>query len=320
MLNTIFKDKFNFTYNYFSALLDLINTNERNFPQSLIFEGSDTIGQYLFSLELARILNCKGDKSQNCDCINCRWIRDFSHPSINIVSQIHFKGENDETKTVISVAQAKRIEQALALTSEYHRFFIFFSSKNRTYSDIEKDTFFKDFKSLGYKDKIDYEINPLNFSTFNIMTPNALLKSIEEPPKNTTFIFLTKSKEEILSTIVSRCLVFKLSGNNTVTIKNSNEMNNIFSHYPDINFQNCFEISDNILSFIKENESTLEVVLNSFIDYLLNLIKSNLDNTMFYQKVQNDIDFINQAIKETRTLLSDKIVIENLMLKIIRGH
>ena len=61
MINTYFKDKFPFAYNYFSTLLELVKNKQRQFPQALIFEGADTENQYLFALELARILNCKKD-------------------------------------------------------------------------------------------------------------------------------------------------------------------------------------------------------------------------------------------------------------------
>lgn len=313
MINTYFKDKFPFAYNYFSTLLELVQNKQRQFPQALIFEGADTENQYLFALELARILNCKNNNEKNCDCINCKWIKSFSHPAVNNVSQIHFKGENDETKTVISVKQAKRIEQALSLSSDYHRFFIFFSSKEKTYEDNELN----DFKTLGYDCSINFSIEPLEYSTFHTTTPNALLKSIEEPPKNTTFIFLTKSKEDILQTIVSRCQSFKLSSKKkTLSYK---EIYPIVSDYPNIDYYKALEISDNLQKYIKEN-SFIELVLNQFLEFLKELIKQNDFNIELLRKIKKDIDFINHAIKQSKASISDKIVLDTLMLKIARGY
>ena len=37
---------------------------------------------------------------------------------------------------------------------------------------------------------------------------NRLLKLIEEPPENTTFIFLVENTEKVLNTILSRCQIF----------------------------------------------------------------------------------------------------------------
>ena len=164
MLDKFFENKFPFVFSYFSTLLEFVEKKERKFPQSLIFEGTDTKTQYLFALELARILNCLNDKSSSCDCINCKWIKTHSHPAVNNVSQIHFKGEGDEAKTVISVKQAREIEKSLTLSSDYHRFFIFFSSGEKEYLENE----LRCFEKLGYDLNINFSIEPLNYSTFHL--------------------------------------------------------------------------------------------------------------------------------------------------------
>ncbi len=306
-----FKNKYPFTSKYFDELLSFAKEGKRNFPQAIIFEGADTKIQYLFSLELARILNCENFRDENCGCINCKWIKTYTHPAVNIVSQIHFKGENDETKTVISTAQAHQIEKSLALSSDYHRFFIFFSSKKtEDYNDL------KDFRKLGYLDSIDYTIEPLDFTTFHPSTPNALLKSIEEPPKNTTFIFLTKSKEDILSTIVSRCNVFKLGASDNK--KQYPLLNELIPNYPNISYSEALEISQNLEQLSKEDSP--EKILNNMMGALLQLLKENRNSLLLNEKINKDIKFISHAIKSKRANMSDKIIFETLMLKIARGY
>ena len=311
MLNSIFNNKFPFAYNYFSELLNFVFENKRDFPQGLIFEGADTKTQYLFALELARILNCVGDKSQNCDCINCRWIKSHSHPAINNVSQIHFKGEGDESKTVISAKQAREIEKNLMLSSDYHRFFIFFSSGEKEYEPFE----LVDFQNLNYLTDINFSIEPLNFNTFHTTTPNALLKSIEEPPKRTTFIFLTKSREEILPTIVSRCQSFKLSG--LKERLNYNDILPLISDYPNLNYKTAFEISENFQKYLKETNIQLEIVLNKILEYLKDLIKQN---PQVSSKIINDIKITNDAIKQKHANMSDKIILDTMLLRLTRGY
>ncbi|MBQ4646647.1 MAG: hypothetical protein IJB79_04805 [Candidatus Gastranaerophilales bacterium] len=311
MINPLFQNKFPFSANYFSELLSLVFENKREFPQALIFEGADTKMQYLFSLELARILNCIGDKSSNCDCINCKWIKTHSHPAINNVSEIHFKGEGDESKTVISAKQAREIEKALMLSSDYHRFFIFFSSGEKEYDPFE----LMDFQNLNYSTDINYSFNPLNYGTFHQTTPNALLKSIEEPPKRTTFIFLTKSREEILPTIVSRCQVFKLSG-----LREKIDYSNIatmFSLYPNFGYKDAFDISQNFQNYIKENNEILENVLNKMLVYLMELLKQNLSMN---DKIKRDIAIINDAIKHKKANMNDKIILDTMFLRMARGY
>ncbi len=314
MLNKMFRNKFPFAYNYFSNLLELVEQNKRNFPQAIIFEGTDTKMQYLFALELARILNCKKDKTNNCDCINCKWIKSHSHPAINNVSQIHFKGEDDESKTVISAKQAREIEKALTLSSDYHRFFIFFSSREKEYEENELECFEK----LNYSQDINFSIEPLTYNTFHPTTPNALLKSIEEPPIRTTFIFLTKAREDILPTIVSRCLVFKLSGQKE-NLK-FDEIIPLLQNYPNINYTNAFDISLNFQNYMKETNKTLDNILNEFLEYLVYLLKQNIENIDYYQKINNDILITNEMIKYSKANINDKIVLDTLFLRIARGY
>ena len=144
---------------------------------------------------------------------------------------------------------------------------------------------------MGYTTEIDFEIKPLNHTTFSRTTLNALLKSVEEPPKNTTFIFLTKSKEDIIPTIVSRSVVFKLSSQKQN--QNYNLISNIISKYPNIKFEDVYEISDEILKFLSDNQLKLEDFLNMFLLYLKDMLLANCSNDVFWNfAIKNYSDFI----------------------------
>lgn len=307
MINEFFKEKSPFCYKYFSILLDQIKENKRTFPQSIIFEGSDTKLQYLFSMELARILNCTSDEN----CTNCKWIKSFSHPAVNNVSQIHFKPDNDTTTTLISVKQAGEIENTLKITSDYHRFFIFFSSKEYKYDDFE----LSDFEKLGYSTQIDFSIEPLEISTFHPTTLNALLKSVEEPPKNTTFVFLTKSRENILPTITSRSLIFKLSSNSPFVT--DEKIKELAQFYFELDFKNAYEISEKIINFSIENQIDTKTTLSEITCYLKDLIRQNPTS---YTKIFNDIKIINGAIKMINSKVNEKNALETMLFRLIRGY
>lgn len=310
MINEMFKNKVPFVYDYFSNLLDLINQNKKTFPQAIIFEGMDTKLQFLFSLELARILNCKETKEPICSCTNCRWIKNLEHPSVNLVSQIHFKPDGDETKTVISVKQANLIEKTLTFSSDYYRFFIFFSSAlEQNNNEI--------FEKYGINKEIDFKIEPIENKTFNPNALNALLKSVEEPPKNTCFIFLTKSKEDILQTIVSRCQIFKI-GKGVEKIDYS-QIQELIKDYFKITYDNAFDISSSLLDFAKENEIDAKVILNMLLSYLETILKENVENNGIYLKLSYDIKLVNLALKQLRASINEKIVFDSLFLSIAKG-
>ena len=185
----LLSDRYPFLTNYFTEAL---NSTTRPLPQSILFYGNDLEAQYTLSREIARILNCKNDKSDNCECLNCKWIRENSHPAVITVSRIDNKPEDDDSKTVISIKQSAMIKETLMSASEFHRVFIF----------CDKDD--------------DGNIAGLNQMNFQAETANSLLKIIEEPQPGVTFIFLTRYIDDLLSTIISRSQCFFVpSGRNT---------------------------------------------------------------------------------------------------------
>lgn len=118
----LLSDKYPFLTEYFTRAL---STNVRALPQSILFYGNDADAQFTFATEIARLLNCTSDKSDNCECLNCRWIRENSHPAVLTISRIDNKPDDDDSKTVISIKQSQMIKEALVSASEFHRVFIF---------------------------------------------------------------------------------------------------------------------------------------------------------------------------------------------------
>ena len=100
----LLSDKYPFLTNYFTQAL---SANNRALPQSILFYGSDFEAQYTLATEIARLLNCKNDKADDCECLNCKWIRENSHPAILTISRLDNKPDDDESKTVISIKQEK---------------------------------------------------------------------------------------------------------------------------------------------------------------------------------------------------------------------
>ena len=102
-----------------------INNPDKNIAHCILLYGNDLNAQYEVALEAARMLNCKGSHTPDCDCLNCRWIRENNHPEVRTISKVDNKPSDDDAKTVISIAQARMIKNDLLITSEYHRVLIF---------------------------------------------------------------------------------------------------------------------------------------------------------------------------------------------------
>ncbi len=304
MISDIFKKKSEFITNYFETLFKL----KKRFPQSIIFEGSNTLEGYFFTLEIARILNCERKKEPACNCTNCRWIRENNHPSIITVTPIDFK--EDDSKTVISVKQIEKITALISESSDYHRFFIFSGAKNEPLNEIQQEKI-SDFKKAGYfLNKEDWYPCSLTTKILANEASNALLKSTEEAPDKTTFVFLADSKENIISTIVSRSLTFKLPFDNKKTFIDTTEF---FKNYPDCPIEEALETGYKLLE--KQSGENLDIIniLDSCQEYLKELLKNNINLSSI---IINDIKKFQIAKKQIISLVSPKNAIESLFISL----
>lgn len=87
-----------------------------------IFTGNNTNDMLFLAKETARILNC-ANKTEDCTCVNCSWIRQDTHPAVILM---------EPEKTVITINQARELKQSLFVSSQYHRVIIFPKSDYKT--------------------------------------------------------------------------------------------------------------------------------------------------------------------------------------------
>jgi hypothetical protein len=105
-------------------------------------------------------------------CLNCQWIAKDSHPQ----AWLFLDGEGKSNK--IPVEKVRLLTEELSKTSSYVRLVV-----------------------VPHSDEV----------TFHRPAANALLKSIEEPPKDCLFLFFADSPDDVLATIVSRCQVVPMA-------------------------------------------------------------------------------------------------------------
>jgi len=252
----LLSDKYTFLTEYFT---DIINSKRHSLPQSILFYGNDFEAQYTLATEIARLANCSGDKSDNCNCINCSWIRENSHPSVMTISKIDNKPEDDDSKTVISVRQSAMIKELLMTDSEFHRFFIF----------CDRDD--------------DGNISGLNNTNFKADTANSLLKIIEEPQSEITFIFLTRYIDDLLPTIVSRSQCFFVPALGEVKYDYSSIAGQ-FENYWDFDRKDVFDISQKLQDIAKDKG--LNKVLDDIQNYIFITLKNNPKNTVLIKHIE----------------------------------
>ena len=277
----LLSDKYEFLTDFFEKSI----ANSK-LAHSLLFYGNDLNSQYTMAIEIARLLNCIGDKSDDCQCLNCKWIREGTHPAVLTISRKDSKSEDDSTKTVISIKQAEMVRNMLVTASDYHRVFIF----------CDRDD--------------DNNIQGLNKFNLQDAVANSLLKSIEEPASDVTFIFLTQDKSDLISTIVSRCQCFFLP----TKIRreyNFDLIRDVFENYWEIKRSQVFNLSEKLLNL--SSEVAVNVILEQMQNYILTVLKSNPQTIRFI----DDIRAIEKAKTEFNIGMKPEIIFDELCLNLI---
>ncbi|MBE7705745.1 MAG: hypothetical protein E7Z91_00660 [Cyanobacteria bacterium SIG30] len=303
-MNKIFEKKFGIIAKYFNTLFE----ENKKFPQAIVFESLDIFGQYFFALELARILNCMQEKKEDCTCTNCNWIKENKHPAIVTVSQIDFKEEGDTSKTVISIKQARKIINNLTQSSDFHRFFIFLDAKKGEMENHIRKQYEK-WNDLGFElPDENWVPSFITNKTFHNSVPNALLKSIEEPPERTTFIFLTKNREDLINTITSRAMIFKLPCEKFDF--DYSEIATFLEKYPNLDLEDAFTISEQLQEFSKEKDLLSREILNMIEQYIGNFLLNNPHS----EKIKNDLKNVQKAKRRINASMTQKNVFESLFI------
>ena len=280
----LLSDKYPFLTNYFTQAL---NSTNHPLPQSLLFYGNDLESQYKLAKEIARLLNCQKNKDDDCDCLNCKWIKENSHPAIMTISRMDNKPEDDDSKTVISIKQSALIKETLVNSSEFHRVFIF----------CDRDD--------------DGNIAGLNQFNFQAETANSLLKIIEEPQPGVTFIFLARYIDDLLSTIISRSQCFFVPSKENINYDFSC-IQSVFENYWEFERKDIFDVSQKLQDLSKD--IPVVTILESIQNYILNILKTNTKQVEFIKH----IEMIEQAKKQAKLGIRPANLFDDLCLKLIK--
>ena len=161
--------------NYFDNFINLVRKNQ--IPNALLLTGPKGIGKSTFAFHFINYL-FSIDEDEKYSVSN-HTINENNASYKQIIQDTHpnfFLLENENAGKDIKVDQIRNLINFL-----------------------NKSTYSKNLKIV----LID------NAENLNINSSNALLKSIEEPPKNTFFFIIHDSSSQILSTVKSRCLEYK---------------------------------------------------------------------------------------------------------------
>ena len=281
----LLSDKYPFLTDYFTKMA---SSENHAYPQSILFYGNDFEAQYTLAKEIARLLNCKEDRSDKCTCLNCKWINENTHPAVMTISKSDNKPEDDDSKTVISVKQTALIKEKIINSSDFYRVFIF----------CDRDE--------------SGNISGLNKDNFQAESANSLLKIIEEPQPNILFIFLARYIDDLLPTIVSRSQCFFVPEKNPDLNYDYSLIEGVFDNYWSFERKDTFEISQNLQNLTK-NSDVLSI-LDAIQNYVLSMLKINPERKDFI----NHIKIIEYAKKQSKLGIKTANIFDDVCLKLIK--
>jgi DNA polymerase-3 subunit delta' len=153
----------------------------------LLFKGSQGIGKLDLAINFAQSLLCQhpDDSGFACGtCPSCHWFGQNSHPDFRLLQPETLTLGGEEPESGKKPSKQITIDQVRGLAD-----FIGMSAHQG-----------------GRRVVVIYPAEAMN-----INTANALLKNLEEPPQGLLFILVSHKPQQLLPTILSRCLSFALS-------------------------------------------------------------------------------------------------------------
>ena len=182
---------------------------------------------------------------------------------------------------------------------------------------------YQEFKTTGFasaqensEDKVWYP-SGINTGCFSTVAANAMLKSIEEPNSNVTFIFLTNNKDDLLQTIVSRSQAFSMPDAKNFEYE-TEFFKKFFNTYPNFNKEIALDFAQCLLNYQNDNNVEAKYVLDCIQYYLLQIAKSNSNNQVLTNKIFKDIEKIQSSKKMIDAYIKEQTVYEDLAFYFIK--
>ena len=261
---------------YFTELVRFYNNG--NYPNKILFSGQKGIGKATLAFHFINYVLTMNDEKRY----------DTKNYQINIESP-EFKTINNKSNTNLITIDVNEDKKSIDI-NQIRELII----------NLNKSSFNKKPRFV----LID------NIELLNINSINALLKILEEPNENINFILIHNNRK-ILSTLLSRCINFKisLSNNDYLKISNqllNNDLNNLVSNEL-INYYFTPGEIYQLVQFSSENDYDLSNIdLKNFLKILINdtqYKKNNFINNMMYSLMEFYFRKLNQSFSK---LLNEK--------------
>ena len=221
--------------------------NANRIPHAIMIEGENHTESLDLAQYIASAAVCDKSNAPCGNCNNCHLAQVGSHPDIAYIKTL-------DGKKFLSVAQIRelRADAFVKAHQASHRVFII--------EDAHR---------------------------MNEQAQNALLKILEEPPKNVVFILLVPSKTMLLDTIISRCVLISLMG---VESKDDN-CTQLAIKFIDLLLSGSEYEMLKLLAPLEKSRTDTENFFNALALCIASKIKTNQSHAKLFDKLFDDTKY-----------------------------
>lgn len=180
--------------------------DQKRFANAYLFHGPDGTGKEAMAMEVAALMNCQSDTQKPCGkCIGCKQMHHLQHPNLQLLFALPGGSTSNKDDPLKGLGESviEEVQQAIANKSRHpYQKLRISKAQNIKISSVramQKAIHFG-LAEKGRKVVLIFEAERMNKAAFN-----SILKVVEEPPSDTSFIFCTSALHHIPETIQSRC-------------------------------------------------------------------------------------------------------------------
>ncbi len=159
------------------------NGLRQRLPHAILLKGAQGIGKLDFAMNLAQSLLCEQPRADGwaCqDCASCHWFDQETHPDFRLIQPDALSTLDEEKEDGKKPARQISVDQIRALSN---------------FANLSAH-------QGGYRVVLIHPAEAMNANA-----ANALLKTLEEPSGRMLIILVSHKPQQLLPTILSRCLV-----------------------------------------------------------------------------------------------------------------
>jgi DNA polymerase-3 subunit delta' len=186
------------------------SVKEERISHAMLIHGPEGCGKLALAIAYARYLSCTGSKEDDAcgACASCQKYNKLVHPDLHFSFPASAKESESGVDDLLSVWRNALLENPFMNQHNWYEK-IGLENKQGIIGTRQSSEIIRKIGMKAYES--DYKVLIMWLpERMNAASGNKLLKMIEEPPKQTVFLLVSESPDDILTTIRSRTQILRI--------------------------------------------------------------------------------------------------------------